>query len=165
MVPVVVGVSLVEPLIASVPDHAPDAVHDVAFVEPHVSVVGFPSVRVEGDAPRVTVGATERRILPDHTSLNEEYEPFVPPIIHSSLLNVRTDAPVPPPEVRLFVFALVQVAPSEEYQALPPEFMTHISLLATAKDSLELNGQVLGPTLPDGHEAFAVTSVHVPPSN
>jgi hypothetical protein len=50
LVPVVVGVSLIEPLVASVPDHAPDAVHDVAFVEPHVSVVGFPRVRVEGDA-------------------------------------------------------------------------------------------------------------------
>jgi hypothetical protein len=55
-VPVAVGVSVAEPLVASIPDHAPDAVQDVAFVEPHVIVVELPNVKVEGDALMVTVG-------------------------------------------------------------------------------------------------------------
>jgi hypothetical protein len=46
VVPVAEGVSAVEPLIAWLPDHAPDAVHEVAFVELHVSVVVAPSVTV-----------------------------------------------------------------------------------------------------------------------
>jgi hypothetical protein len=56
VVPVAEGVSAVEPLIAWLPDHAPDAVHEVAFVELHVSVVVAPSVMVEGVAAMVTVG-------------------------------------------------------------------------------------------------------------
>jgi hypothetical protein len=55
-VPVAVGVSVVEPLVVSVPDHAPDAVQDAALVELHVSVVVAPSVMVEGAAVIVTVG-------------------------------------------------------------------------------------------------------------
>ena len=50
------GVSLIEPLTACVPDHAPDAVHDVALVELHVIVVEPPTVMVEGVAAIVTVG-------------------------------------------------------------------------------------------------------------
>jgi hypothetical protein len=55
-VPVATGVSVVEPLVASVPDHAPDAVHEVVLVELHVSVVVAPSVIAEGTAAMVTVG-------------------------------------------------------------------------------------------------------------
>jgi hypothetical protein len=50
------GVSVVEPLVASVPDHAPEAAQDVVFVELHASVVELPAVMVEGDAVRVAVG-------------------------------------------------------------------------------------------------------------
>jgi hypothetical protein len=50
------GVSVVEPLVASVPDHAPDPVQDVVFVELHVSVVELPTVMAEGDAVIVAVG-------------------------------------------------------------------------------------------------------------
>jgi hypothetical protein len=55
-VPVAEGVSVADPLRASVPDHAPDAVHEVAFVELHVSAVELPSVMVAGDAAIVAVG-------------------------------------------------------------------------------------------------------------
>lgn len=50
------GVSVTDPLVASVPDHAPDAVQDVVFVELHASVVVLPAVMVEGDAVSVAVG-------------------------------------------------------------------------------------------------------------
>ena len=55
-VAVAAGVSVMEPLVASVPDHAPDAVQDVVFVELHASVVALPAVMLEGDAVRVAVG-------------------------------------------------------------------------------------------------------------
>lgn len=56
-VPIAVGVSVVEPLVASVPDHAPDAIQDFVFVELHESVTGLPTAMVEGDAVSLTVGA------------------------------------------------------------------------------------------------------------
>ncbi len=62
-VPVAEGVSVVEPLTASVPDHAPDAVQDVVFVELHVSVVELPIVMMEGDAVSVTVGCTGAAVV------------------------------------------------------------------------------------------------------
>jgi hypothetical protein len=42
---------------AWLPDHAPDAVHEVAFVELHVSVELAPLATELGLAVRVTVGA------------------------------------------------------------------------------------------------------------
>ena len=59
------------PLVACVPVQAPLAVHDVAFVEDHVSVELCPSVIEVGLTDRVTVGeaavtvnAAEARALP-----------------------------------------------------------------------------------------------------
>lgn len=51
------GVSVVVPLVDCVPLHAPLAVHEVAFVDDHVSVEFAPSVMVAGLAAIVTVGA------------------------------------------------------------------------------------------------------------
>ena len=45
------------PLVASAPLHPPEAVHDVAFVEFHVSVEGPPLATEVGFADSVTVGA------------------------------------------------------------------------------------------------------------
>jgi hypothetical protein len=56
-VPVAEGVSAIEPLVACVPDHAPDAVQSVAFVAFHAIVVDPPTEMVEGVAVIVTVGA------------------------------------------------------------------------------------------------------------
>ena len=46
-----------DPLVASVPDQAPEAVHDVAAVELHVRVALLPETIVVGLAVSVTVGA------------------------------------------------------------------------------------------------------------
>jgi len=48
---------LCDPLVASVPLQPPEAVHEVALVDDHVSVEALPLVTVLGDALRVTVGA------------------------------------------------------------------------------------------------------------
>lgn len=45
------------PVVACVPDHAPDAVHEVAFVELQLSVAEPPLCTVEGDALKLSVGA------------------------------------------------------------------------------------------------------------
>jgi len=45
-----------EPLVASLPDQAPVAVHEVAFVEVHASVELAPLATVLGLAAKVTVG-------------------------------------------------------------------------------------------------------------
>ena len=45
------------PAVAFVPDHPPEAVQDVAFVEDHVSVLVPPLATDVGDADSVTVGA------------------------------------------------------------------------------------------------------------
>ena len=45
------------PLVALLPFHAPDAVHDVAFAEVQVSTLCAPELTVVGFALRVTVGA------------------------------------------------------------------------------------------------------------
>lgn len=55
--PVAVGVALCDPLVALVPDHAPEAVQDVASVLDQVSTVDAPSVRLVGDPVNVSVGA------------------------------------------------------------------------------------------------------------
>jgi hypothetical protein len=55
--PAAVGVSLAVPDAASVPLHAPLAVHAVALVEDHVSVAASPTVTEVGLTARVTVGA------------------------------------------------------------------------------------------------------------
>ncbi len=46
-----------EPLVALVPDHAPDATHDVALVADQLRVEALPLTTVLGAAARVTVGA------------------------------------------------------------------------------------------------------------
>jgi len=46
-----------EPLVASAPDHAPEAVHEVALVDDQVSVELAPLATVLGLALRLTVGA------------------------------------------------------------------------------------------------------------
>jgi len=51
----VVGVTAFEPELGRVPDQSPEAVHDCACVELHVSVVGTPAPVVVGFADRVTV--------------------------------------------------------------------------------------------------------------
>jgi hypothetical protein len=38
------GVIVVDPFVLCAPDHPPDAVHEVAFVEDHVSATDWPSV-------------------------------------------------------------------------------------------------------------------------
>jgi len=48
-----------EPLVASLPDQAPDATHEVALVEVHDSVEAPPLVTVLGLALKLTVGAGE----------------------------------------------------------------------------------------------------------
>ena len=56
-VPIVVRfVSVCVPEVALVPDHAPDAVQEVALVPLHVSVDEFPMVIEVGDAEMVMVG-------------------------------------------------------------------------------------------------------------
>jgi len=45
------------PEVALLPDHAPEAVHEVASVELHVSVAVLPEVTVLGDADSLTVGS------------------------------------------------------------------------------------------------------------
>ena len=52
------GVSVAVPLVASVPLHAPLAVHDVALVEDQVTVAVCPTVILVGETLIVTVGAT-----------------------------------------------------------------------------------------------------------
>jgi len=49
------GFTTCEPELARVPDQPPEAVHDVACVELHVSVVGCPTPVVVGFAVRLTV--------------------------------------------------------------------------------------------------------------
>jgi hypothetical protein len=56
-VPLAVGATDVEPEILCAPLHAPLAVHDVAFVEDHMSVEDCPALIVEGEAEIVTVGS------------------------------------------------------------------------------------------------------------
>jgi hypothetical protein len=48
-----------DPLVASLPDQPPEAVHEVALVEDHVKVALLPLVTVLGAALKVTVGAGE----------------------------------------------------------------------------------------------------------
>lgn len=45
-----------EPLTALLPDHAPEAVHEVALVDDHVKVDAAPLFMVLGEAARLTVG-------------------------------------------------------------------------------------------------------------
>jgi DNA polymerase II small subunit/DNA polymerase delta subunit B len=54
-----VGLAIVVPDVALVPDHAPEAVQAVAFVLDHVIVDEFPDVIDVGDAERVTVARGE----------------------------------------------------------------------------------------------------------
>jgi hypothetical protein len=55
---VTVGETDVEPLVRFEPDQPRNAVHEVAFVELHVSVVDCPAVMDVGDAVSVTVGSS-----------------------------------------------------------------------------------------------------------
>jgi hypothetical protein len=48
-----------EPLTGSLPDHAPEALHEVALVEDQLSVAALPLVSVLGLAPSVSVGVGE----------------------------------------------------------------------------------------------------------
>jgi hypothetical protein len=48
-----------EPFRGSLPDHEPEAAHDVAWVDDQLSVVLFPLTMVLGAALKVTVGAGE----------------------------------------------------------------------------------------------------------
>jgi hypothetical protein len=52
-----VGVSVAVPLVASVPLHAPLAVHDVALADDHVSVALDPRMIGLGETEIVTAGA------------------------------------------------------------------------------------------------------------
>ena len=52
-----IGPTFSVPLVARVPLHAPDAVHDVAFVEDQVITLTAPAVSEPGEALTVTVGA------------------------------------------------------------------------------------------------------------
>ena len=52
-----IGPTFSVPLVARVPLHAPDAVHDVAFVEDQVITLTVPVVSELGEALTVTVGA------------------------------------------------------------------------------------------------------------
>ena len=46
-----------EPLVASLPDHAPEALQEVALVDDHARFEALPLVTVLGVALRLTVGA------------------------------------------------------------------------------------------------------------
>ena len=48
-----------EPLTGMLPNHAPDAEHDVAFAADQVSVELLPLITELGLAPRLTVGADD----------------------------------------------------------------------------------------------------------
>jgi hypothetical protein len=48
-----------EPVAALLPDQAPEAVQDVAFVALHVNMEVAPLAMLLGAAPRVTVGAAD----------------------------------------------------------------------------------------------------------
>jgi len=69
---VAVGVSVAVPLVASLPLHAPLAVHPVAFVEdqvsialpPRVIVAGFTEIRAVGAAGAFTVSVADWFALP-----------------------------------------------------------------------------------------------------
>ena len=52
-----VGLTLCEPVVDLVPDHPPEALQLVVFVEDHVSVDDWPDVIVAGEAFKLTVGA------------------------------------------------------------------------------------------------------------
>jgi|SRR5271165_5165352 len=55
--PVAVGVTLIVPLVPSLPLHAPDAVQAVVLAVDQVKVALCPKVMLAGDTPMVTVGA------------------------------------------------------------------------------------------------------------
>jgi hypothetical protein len=50
---------VVDPLVASLPDQAPEATQEVALVEDQVKVAALPLATVLGLAPSVTVGGRE----------------------------------------------------------------------------------------------------------
>jgi hypothetical protein len=66
------------PDVVLLPDHAPLAAHDVAFVLDHVSVEDPPDVIAAGDAVIVTVGADATETVTDRLA-----EPPVP--VHVSV--------------------------------------------------------------------------------
>ena len=55
-VPETFGANVCAPLVVLIPDHALLPVHEVAFVEDHVSVVFCPAASVVGMAVKITVG-------------------------------------------------------------------------------------------------------------
>ncbi len=75
-----VGDTLAVPDTAFVPDQPPAAVHEVAFVEDHVSVALDPEVIDVGFAAKVTVGATGAGVT--LTVADREAAPPVP--VHES---------------------------------------------------------------------------------
>jgi len=55
-VPVAFTTTVAEPAVVFVPVHAPEAVHEVVFIDDHVSVVDWPAGTEESAALKVTMG-------------------------------------------------------------------------------------------------------------
>jgi len=63
-VPLVVGMTTWDPLVASVPDQAPDALHEVALLVDQVTVALWPTVIVVGAIDIEIVGASGGPMFP-----------------------------------------------------------------------------------------------------
>jgi hypothetical protein len=72
---VLLGVILKVPLVASLPLHAPLAVHDVAFVEDQFKVALPPEAMLDGFAESLTVGAAVSAIANATVLLTEPPPP------------------------------------------------------------------------------------------
>lgn len=90
-----VGATLTLPEVACAPDHAPDAAHEVALLDDHVSVLLLPATIELGLADNDTVGATRTMTVADCEA--------VPPVpVHASVkVLVPVGATSAVPEVAL----------------------------------------------------------------
>lgn len=68
LLPLAVGVSLCEPLVACVPVQAPLAVQEVALVDDQFNVALWPTAIAVGLTERVTVGAAGLTVLAVNTA-------------------------------------------------------------------------------------------------
>jgi hypothetical protein len=76
------------PLVASVPLHAPAALHDIALLEAQVRVAALPAFIVVGDAVKDTVGAGTTRESPPPQAEANRADPAI-----NSQERERTDIP------------------------------------------------------------------------
>ena len=100
------GISVLEPLVASVPDHAPYAVQDVVFVELHASVVELPTVMVEGDAMIMAVGGAGGVAVTVTAAL---------PVFVASCVDVAEHTDSNPSSIRTKVFLMDRLLMEAKY--------------------------------------------------